>query len=143
MSRALKILIVAIFAMPAVACAVQADNNYSIEEVKALLSQPPGFSSSFSEKQAGRLGDRVSIALMKIYQEDELIKPDNVKRYLPVIGDAFRNPSLISAEDRTPRVTIVLLKFLMAQVHDRRLKDAIAQTERAIRDKTAPANPIK
>jgi hypothetical protein len=48
-----------------------------VRVVKRLLALPPGFSSGFSEKQANRPGDRVSVALLKIYSEEELQNPAN------------------------------------------------------------------
>lgn len=94
---------------------VTQEESYSVSEVKELLKQPPGFSSSFSEKQVSRLGDRLSIALMKIYSEAELKDPQNIKRYLPLMIDAFRFPRLIAASDREPRVTLVFFNTLKVQ----------------------------
>src|SRR5713101_7279002 len=83
------------------------DDPYSVTVVKDLLKQPSGFSSSFSEKQVYRLGDRVSIALLKIHSENELKDPNRIRKFLPLIEEAFRIPNLISIrEDQKPRVTL-------------------------------------
>jgi hypothetical protein len=102
--------------IPAKATTVQTSSDYSVEEVKQLLKQPHGFSSSFSEKQNQRLGDRVSIALIKMFTPEELANPENVKRFLPLIVEAFQSPAVAPPNDREPRVTELLLKFLETRV---------------------------
>src|SRR5205807_10665861 len=54
----------------------------SVRTVEDLLQQPSGFSSGFSEKQSDRLGDRVSIALLKIFNGNELEDPQNIQSSL-------------------------------------------------------------
>lgn len=124
--------VVSLFVVPVMGAAAQTDSGYSVIEVKELLKQPSGFSSSFSEKQVNRLGDRISIALMKIYSQDDLKDPRNIKRYLPLITDAFRFPQLVAAEDREPRITLVLLEFLQGQVRDKTLQAEILKTKKTV-----------
>jgi hypothetical protein len=115
------------------------DDPYSITIVKALLEQPSGFSSSFSEKQVYRLGDRVSIAVLKIYSENELKDANRIRKFLPLIEEAFRIPNLISIrEDQKPRVTLVLLRVLQLEERDANLKKEILRIERSIRNRVAP-----
>jgi hypothetical protein len=49
------------------------EDSYSIPIPIAinLMKQPPGFSAGVAEKQVNRLGDRVSIALLKILDETD------------------------------------------------------------------------
>ncbi len=130
------LLILSISAVPNFA-ATDDDDPYSVRAVKELLKQPVGFSSGFSEKQVQRLGDRLSIALLKIYTEEELTNPETIKRYLPLIQDAFRFPKLVPLSgDQQPRVTVILLEFLLSRVRDGNLKEQISRTERTIREGT-------
>ena len=131
----LVVATIALAGLPAFLSGKQADADYSVTEVKELLKQPVGFSSSFSEKQIQRLGDRASIALMKIFSEDELTDPKNIKRFLPFIVDAFRNPNLIPIKDREPRVTLIFLKFLEARVPA--LQADIRNTEKTVQQETS------
>lgn len=115
------------------------DDPYSITIVKALLKQPTGFSSGISEKQISRLGDRVSIALLKIHSEKELKDPDRIRKFLPLIEQCFQYPNLISIpEDQKPRVTLVLLRVLRMDARDAKLKKEILRTEESIRNRVAP-----
>ena len=74
------------------------------------------------------LCDNVAVALLKLYSEEELKKPENIKQFLPLIRDSFP-PSL---EDqwcnREPKVTIFLLHWLEREVTDREIKREIAET---------------
>ena len=115
------------------------DDPYSITIVKALLKQPSGFSSGISEKQINRLGDRVSIALLKIHSENELKDPNRIRKFLPLIEESFRYPDLISIpEDQKPRVTLVLLRVLQMDARDKNLKKEIHRTEESIRNRFPP-----
>src|SRR5262249_44892144 len=64
--------------------AQEIEDDYSIHTVKGVLEQPAGFSPSFLEKQTNRLGDRASIAVLKIFDPEELTKPENVRKILPL-----------------------------------------------------------
>jgi len=115
------------------------NDPYSVEEVKALLKQPSGFSSGFSEKQIARLGDRVSIALLKIYPEKELKMPENIKRYLPLVVGAFGSRDLITMrDDQNPQVTLMLLKCLESDVTDGALRQSIRNAEIEIKGLADP-----
>lgn len=106
----------------------QREDTYSIDVVKRLLIQPKGFSTGFAEKQANRLGDRVSIALLKIFTEEELMRPQNVAAFLPLIRSSFLSPNLISIEeDRKPDVTLFLLSHLERTVKSPSLGREISQ----------------
>lgn len=87
--------------------------DYSLAAVKSALSLPPGASFSFTDKQIHRLGDRASIAVLKLLNEAELADPAKVRRVLAVVASAFSHPDLISvAGDRNPKVTRFLLSYL-------------------------------
>lgn len=61
------LMAVAFLSVSLAGAGAQEDTDYSVTEVRELMRQPAGISSSFSEKQVNRLGDRMSIALMKMY----------------------------------------------------------------------------
>lgn len=132
-----------LYCVIAVACAIPTwgspaeDDPYSMKVVRELLKQPSGFSSGFSEKQVARMGDRMSIALLKIYRENEVTRPENVRLYLPLIVESFRSRNLISSpEDRKPQVTLVLLGYLEATVTDPTLKKSIRSARAEIENET-------
>lgn len=114
------------------------DDIYSIQLVKDLLNYPAQIGAGFSEKQVNRLGDRVSIALLKILDEQDLRNPQQMRKFLPLIRSAFLAPQIITiAEDKKPAVTLFLLGYLEANVQDGNLKNEIAQLMRSIKETTA------
>jgi hypothetical protein len=60
-----------------------------------------------------QFGDRVSIALLKIYSREELSQPENASLCLAAIRTAFENKSsVLEPSDREPRITLFLLDYL-------------------------------
>lgn len=112
---------------------------YSVRLVKESVKNPDlalGF--SVTEKHVNRLGDRVSIALLKIYDAGELKDPQNIKNYLPIVRAAFVSPRIVRlAEDRKPKVTLFLLTYLGREVRDANLKTQISEAVRYIKEQTA------
>ena len=83
-----------------------------------------------------RLGDAVSVAVLKAFSPSELADPATVRSILPVIALAFERPDLISRdEDREPRVTEFFLTHLESDANDVALKAEIARVREAIREK--------
>jgi hypothetical protein len=74
-----------------------ADDSYSVSQVSSaiqfLKGNKSGVVSSFTIKEylwpLLPLGDRVSIAILKIYTPDELVQSDNAEAYLTVVRNAF------------------------------------------------------
>jgi hypothetical protein len=59
------------------------------------------------------LGDRVSIAALKIYGADELAQTENTQAYLTVVRNAFSmRSSVLEKADADPRVTLLVLAYL-------------------------------
>src|SRR5712664_4860779 len=54
---------------------------------------------SWLQKENQRLGDSVSLALLKIYGQRRISKPRNIQAFLPIIKEAFHYPDLISDSD--------------------------------------------
>lgn len=110
----------------------------TVQLVRNTLQQPQGMSVSFSEKRLDRLGDKISGALLVIFTEEELVRPENVRRFLPLIRSTFRNPELISqAEDRNPRRTLALLRRLDADVTDPTLRGEILDITNIVIERTS------
>jgi hypothetical protein len=76
-------------------------------------------------------GDRVSIALLKIYSREELVQPENANACLSAIRTAFENRiSVLDHSDRQPRVTVFLLDYLQENEHS---NDKLAKRIKYIR----------
>lgn len=111
--------------------------------VESLLQQPSAFSTGFSEKQSGRLGDQVSTALLKIFNAKEIEDPDNVRRFLPIIHSAFLFPNLIPRQYRRPSQTSRLLFRLERQVTDAQLRQEITEMRKFVWDQFNSLNERK
>jgi hypothetical protein len=117
----------------------QDDDIYSIRLVKESVKNPDlalGF--SVTEKHINWLGDRVSIALLKIYDADGLKDPQNIRNYLPIVRAAFVAPRIVRlAEDRKPKVTMFLLKYLEREITGANLKAQISDAIQYIGEQTS------
>jgi len=113
------------------------EDDYSIPTVTNLMKQKTGLGSGFAEKQVNRLGDRVSIALLKILDEADFKDSQKVKSILPLVRASFLNPSLIKyQEDRNPKVTLLMLQKIENDIGDAKLKSDITELIEFIKEKT-------
>jgi hypothetical protein len=88
-----------------------------------------GYSISFLDKANDRLGDKIGVAVLKIYPGKSLYRPDNIRTFLPVIQEAFKYPELIeNPSDKNPMMTIALLHKLQRRVKDHFLRMDITKT---------------
>jgi hypothetical protein len=113
--------------------------DYSVRDVdEAITEHKHGYSLGFADKHVDRLGDRVSIALLKLYNEAQLKDSQTVRGFLPVVLEAFKYPQLIDIPaDKEPRVTNYLLEHLEREVSDPVLKKEISNVRKTIQDLTA------
>lgn len=118
----------------------ESSDPYSMKAVAGALAMRSGGRKviiSVIQKHLSRLGDGVSIALLKILDQPELVDPSRVQDYLPIICDSFAAPKLISSDvDKKPKVTLFLLTYLLRNVGDARVQQEIQQTIEFVRNKT-------
>jgi hypothetical protein len=112
------------------------DGPYGIPTVKRTLDSqfPPPFGwYAATEKPLNRLGDRASIALIKLLDDGDFKKSDKVTRALQIIRHSFLHPKLISMEDdRKPKFTLILLEHLDAVLQDPALKREVSEVRRFV-----------
>jgi hypothetical protein len=105
---------------------------YSINLVSAVLKMNWSGQRviiSWGQKGLARLGDRVSVSILKILEPDELKDPQNVRTCLLVIREAFAQPQFISFDaDKDPRVTLFLIDYWKQNVPDPDVQDDIHKT---------------
>lgn len=108
-----------------------ADDPYSLNLVRFALKTRSGsrfLIDGSTQKHIHRLGDRVSVAILKIVPEEELRTPQMITKLLLIIGDAFAYPYSISAEaDKKPEVTLLLLRHLYDCISDGPTREKIAE----------------
>jgi hypothetical protein len=91
----------------------------------------------YSLKELHRLGDGVSIAIIKILDRPHLTDPQVVGSFLPIIEAAFAYPDLILREtDKHPRISLLLLDYLSHNVPDLEIQKDIQRTREFVTKKT-------
>lgn len=114
---------------------------YSLNTVQFELRMRSGgkrVTHSWTQKQLARIGDGVSIALIKILDERDLDNPQIVSDFLPIIRDSFAQPQLISEEvNKKPKVTLVLLRYLRQNVSNAQTQKDIEETIRFVTEKAS------
>jgi hypothetical protein len=114
---------------------------YSVGVVKDALAMRSGGQiaiRSWSQKHLSRLGDGVSIALLKILEESDLKNFERVRDLLPIVRDSFSQPQFISIEaDKKPKVTLLLLDHLRQNIADAQVQSDILQTVEFVESKAA------
>jgi len=127
------VMIISILCAICTCLAAQSQGDpYEIQLVQGALSARSGAEKivrSVTQKHLSRLGDRASIALLKILDETELTDPQTIRAFLPLIEVAFAEPRFISLEvDKKPSITLLLLNHLREAVGDENTQRAIQQT---------------
>ena len=92
------------------------DDAYSTAFVKSAVQFMKTGGSTIEAKQYWnlmRLGDAVSIAVLKNYDRDELAQRPNASAYLTVVRNSFMDRSKVhDSSDREPKVTLFILGYL-------------------------------
>ena len=116
------------------------EDAYAISFVRyCVATDARGWRSSSKVRRLPTLGDRVGVALIKGLSLTELADPETVRHILPVIREAFSQPSSISTgEDRSADVTLLLLKHLEQNVADANLKAQIQEVSNFVRTQAPP-----
>jgi hypothetical protein len=113
---------------------------YSISIVKFALQMRSGGQwviFSPTQRSLARLGDGVSIALLKLIEEQDLTSRDTARALLSIIRDAFEQPQLIEIDvDKEPKVTLFLLRYMQLRVSDSEVRRDIQETIDSVKAKT-------
>ncbi len=82
------------------------------------------------------LGDRVSIAALKIYSADEILQTENAQAYLTVVRNAFSSRSSVVAKpDQIPKVTSFVLNYLKEkEISNAGIEKRISYLEQCVKD---------
>jgi len=116
--------------------------NQNAKLVRSWVDLPPGMPEglSFLEKAIYRSGDRLAVGIVQGFAEAELIDPKRLDRILSLLRLSFSQPQLITNEDdRSPRVTSLLLRFLQSRLKGTQMEQRIADTEQYIFSQTRTA----
>jgi hypothetical protein len=93
--------------------------------------------TGWSIKHIRNLGDGTAVALLKFLPASELMKPDAIRVYLRLIKDSFAGLEWITIEEnKTPRVTVFLLRSLGHDVEDVTLRNEIQQVTDYVKQQT-------
>ena len=106
-----------------------------------ILAVAPGVASTPDIKRylypLSALGDRTSIAALKIYAPNELAKPQNADAYLTVARNAFSmRSSVVEKSDTDPKVTLFVEYLKEKEGSSPAIEKRIAYLEGCVRDFT-------
>jgi hypothetical protein len=118
------------------------DDPYEITFVRNNLQTAiamPGMRVSFAVKGFQRLGDGVSIAVLKIVDAKDMTNVKTIEGILQIVHDSFSYPPIISVGvNKKPKVTLFLLSYLQRNVADTQTQREIEQTIEYVKHQTAP-----
>ncbi|HEV2303945.1 MAG TPA: hypothetical protein VGR93_00365 [Candidatus Acidoferrales bacterium] len=111
---------------------------YSIALVRNVLAtHSTGVITSWTQKNLPRLGDEVSIDILKIFSDRDLAQPRTVESFLPIIDEAFSEPQFISLDaNKKPQITMLLLEHLLSRIADPVVRQQIKQTITYVKTQT-------
>ena len=118
------------------------DDPYSLAIVNFELQMRSGkrVIHGFSQKRLPELGDRVSVALLKLLPVQRLSDLETIRTFLPIIRDAFAETRFVSVKaDKRPQVTLFLLDYLQQRIIDDQIQLDIQQTIEFVKEKTEDA----
>lgn len=83
-----------------------------------------------------QLGDGISIAVLKIYDRSELVKPENARAYLTAVRNAFSGRNrVLEKSDLDPKVTLFVLDYLREQeASEPGIEKSISYMARCVKD---------
>ncbi|MEJ2145346.1 MAG: hypothetical protein P8020_09435 [Acidobacteriota bacterium] len=117
----------------------QSNDPYALRFVSEVLQHYGHFSTGWEDKGLPRLGDKASIALIKLSSLDAWKDPVLVHKALGIIRDSFSHPELIEyPSDRYPSVTTLLLSWLKTIHQEQETIDEINRTEEFVEGQTKP-----
>ncbi len=140
----MRTLVTILMALLPLACSLNAQSDPADPDSLNIVSVELKMNSGgrrvvhgWSQKRLVQLGDRVSIALLKILDDTDLRNPVTVRGLLPIIRSSFSAPELVAIEsDKKPRVTLLLLEHLEQNTDDAELRQEIQQTAEFAKAKT-------
>ena len=135
MKRSILLLLAILCLFPFLLVSQSEDADpYSVHLVRmAMETRSKGVFIAKVQTHLARMGDQVSIALIKDLNETDLVDPHKVEEYLPLIRDCFSDPQQIELEiDRKPRVTLFLLRYVRQAVYDPQVQRDLDDTMRFV-----------
>ena len=122
-------------------------DKYFSDNVRLFLGlAEAGATASPADGGVQSMGDGASIAVLKIVDPNDLLKPEFVKAYLKMVRTVFSRPETpFCAEDRSPEVTLFLLDYLREKVEDKELDGQIDSTKEYVLKQAGPPkqSPIR
>ncbi len=108
----------------------QAADPYSLVIVRgAFQRESVGSAFGADMKYIPRLGDACAIAILKIVNPYDLVKPETAGVVSAMIHNAFSYPQIIAIEeDKNPKVSLFLLNYLRDKISAPDVKLDIEQT---------------
>lgn len=115
-------------------------NKECVSTIKGLLEERrTELYTTWLQKSNRELGDGVAVGLSKIYSKRNIAKPQNIRLFIPIIKEAFKDLNMIIVVDnKKPINTIKLLETLKEQIKESNsdLYEEINQTIEFVKQQT-------
>jgi hypothetical protein len=103
------------------------EGDYSFNDVKAAVYRvtSSGMWTGWDTKTFNRSGDLVAVAVLKTVDDREMAPKEHAKEVLEILRNAFACPQncVKVADDRSPRMTLLLLEHLNEITHRKMQRD--------------------
>ena len=138
----MQLLVILSFIMAAFAPLASGQSDepdaYCLNLVREVLKRgdEPKVIHSWSQKRLYRLGDCVTIAILKVANERQLESAGFIQQLLPTIRSSFAEPQLIEREsDNVPRITLLFLESIQRSINDHEANENIRETIEFVKSK--------
>jgi hypothetical protein len=119
------------------------EGDYSFNDLRAAVQRVTSshMYSGWDEKTFNRSGDLVAVAVMKTLEDREMASSEHAKDVLLILRSAFACPErcVKVADDRRPRMTLLLLEHLNEITRGRMHRD-IEQAKHFVQEQAMKAN---
>jgi AhpC/TSA family len=123
-------------------CAFGQTESDTAEDIRYLMGSPTRI-SDHENKMLWWAGDHAAVELRRMYTDDFLVQPNNLRMVLGIVKTAFDQRDWIKdLEDREPSASISLLHSLYDKVSDERYKAAITKLVNKLRPPQTLVVPV-
>lgn len=114
-------------------------NIYDVGYVKEYLARPHFLLTGLDLRVFSKMGDSVAIAVLRVLFPDQAMDDLKLKKILAAVCAAMEHPSDIAeVPDRTPAITLCLLKSLAAEAKSQSHRDSVKAAMERIRTYRQP-----
>ena len=102
-------------------------------ETKSTAERAFSLGNSWIEKTTTRMGDELSVIILRAYIDDELRDEERLTYILSYLDTAFSEAAAISCDQyRSPRVTLLLLEHIRENTKSAKIRSKVDELSRKL-----------